>query len=334
MSADVVGPAEGVVDPHDPDERAAMGLPHQIVTRLPDDGREHADTLLRRTPDELAHLVEDGDAPRSLRYFAGQLLAIVGDPRIDPDDPVMTDLPATEVEIGLTPSDVDQVVHDWAHRGVERDWVLKECPRHTVTLRGCRLMKYQVTNAEFLRFARDTKHWPAPTSWVFGAYPHERSNHPVWSVDAADVDAYAGWLSRRLGRRFRLPTEAEWEYAAAGVDGRAYPWGESFDPYAVNTVETGPVATTPVGMFPHGFSPFGVADLGGNVEEYVTDDYAPYPGGELITDDLFDGRDHYRITRGGSFSRFGDLTRCRRRHGWYAGRNYYAVGFRLAEDVT
>jgi formylglycine-generating enzyme required for sulfatase activity len=50
----------------------------------------------------------------------------------------------------------------------------------------------------------------------FGRYPHERANHPVWSISAVVASMYASWLSRRLGRRFRLPTEAEWEYTASG----------------------------------------------------------------------------------------------------------------------
>jgi formylglycine-generating enzyme required for sulfatase activity len=83
-------------------------------------------------------------------------------------------------------------------------------------------------------------------------------------------------------------------------------------------------------MYPAGRSPFGAADMGGNVEEYVADDYRPYPGGETVEDDL-GGRVPYRVARGGGFTRFADLARCRRRHGWYH-RDMYAMGFRLAES--
>jgi formylglycine-generating enzyme required for sulfatase activity len=72
--------------------------------------------------------------------------------------------------------------------------------------------------------------------------------------------------------------------------------------------------------------------MGGNVEEYVADNYSAYPGGETIDDDLLMTQGSYRVARGGSFTRFGDLTRCARRHGWYQ-RDIYAMGFRLAESL-
>ncbi|MBF3728094.1 SUMF1/EgtB/PvdO family nonheme iron enzyme, partial [Burkholderia pseudomallei] len=65
--------------------------------------------------------------------------------------------------------------------------------------------------------------------------------------------------------------------------------------------------------------------------EYVADDYRPYPGGEAIADDLAVTQGGYRIARGGSFTRFGDLARCARRHGRYQ-RDIYAMGFRLVES--
>lgn len=94
----------------------------------------------------------------------------------------------------------------------------------------------------------------------------------MWSVSKAAASMYASWLSQRLGRRFWLPTEAEWEYAASGGDDREYPWGNIFHPDATNTAEAGPLSTTPVGIYPTGRSPFGVDDMASNVQAYVTDD--------------------------------------------------------------
>lgn len=200
-----------------------------------------------------------------------------------------------------------QVIAEWSRVGVIDEWIEKECPRHTVELAAYRMMRYPVTNLEYRRFLEETGAPWLPTSWTFGVYPLERANHPVWSVPAEAADAYAAWLCEATGRRFRLPTEAEWEYAASGGADVEYPWGDAFDPRAANTVEAGPLSTTPVGIFPLGRSAFGIDDLAGNVEEYVADDYRPYPGGEAIADDLAVTQGGYRIARGGSFTRFGDL---------------------------
>ncbi|MFD0385194.1 formylglycine-generating enzyme family protein [Streptomyces stramineus] len=140
-----------------------------------------------------------------------------------------------------------------------------------------RIALHPVTNAEYRLFLEDTGSTWLPTSWRFGVYPELLANHPVWTVPAEAADAYAAWLAARTGRAFRLPTEAEWEYAASGGDGREFPWGDAFVPGNANTVEEGPLTTTPIGVHPAGRSPFGVHDLAGNVEEYVADDYAPTP---------------------------------------------------------
>jgi formylglycine-generating enzyme required for sulfatase activity len=190
-----------------------------------------------------------------------------------------------------------------------------------------------VTNREYRDFLLDSGHEGLPTSWPLGRYPAERGNHPVHTVTADAAAAYAQWLSRKTGRGFRLPDEAEWEHAAGGPDGLEFPWGETFDTERANTVESGLMTTVPVGIYPQGRSPFGLDDMAGNVEEYVAGHYAPYPGGTAISDDLaLVWPKGYAVARGGGFSRFRDLARCRRRHGLYP-RPLYAIGFRLAEDL-
>ncbi|MDL2079816.1 SUMF1/EgtB/PvdO family nonheme iron enzyme [Streptomyces sp. GXMU-J15] len=279
-------------------------------------------------PGQLAALVEDITAPLPERLAAGGILALIGDPRIT-DIPAVCEVPGGTVEIGLPESEIDAVVGRWAHVGVEREWIQKEVPAHQVHLDPYRIATYPVTNREYYTFLRDTGHPARPTTWYLGAYPYDRANHPVAGIQPADADAYAAWLARRTGRPWRLPTEAEWEYAAAGPDRLAHPWGNTFDPEAANTRETGVHTTTPVGAFPAGRSPFGALDMGGNVEEYVSDAYRPYPGGPFVPDHLVQTMGTYRVARGGSFARFGDLTRTRRRHGPFPGP-LYPAGFRLA----
>ncbi|MEE1802523.1 SUMF1/EgtB/PvdO family nonheme iron enzyme [Streptomyces sp. JV176] len=314
--------------------------------------RDSAERLRALTPAELAAAVEDPAEPLAVRLAAGGLLALLGDPRIRTGAaPATRAVAGGAVHIGLPPRDVAAVVDAWAHVGVERAWIEKETPVEQVALADYWISTYPVTNAEYRHFLADTRHTARPTTWYLGAYPYDRANHPVAGVRPEDADAYAAWLSERTGHPWRLPGEAEWEYAAKGPLGFAFPWGDRFDADAANTRETGVHTTTPVGAFPAGRSPFGVSDMGGNVEEFVADDYRPYWGGSFVTDDLSAGTDGspgldrpagaddasrtdgarvpYRVARGGSFSRFGDLARTRRRHGAFPSP-LYPVGFRLA----
>ncbi|WP_225767707.1 SUMF1/EgtB/PvdO family nonheme iron enzyme [Inquilinus sp. Marseille-Q2685] len=288
--------------------------------------------LSQRTAADLVAIVQSPSVFLEERIAAGQILAIIGDPRIQVDDPEMVDIPGGEVAIGLEQSEVDYVLERYGGLGIERAWILKEVPRHLVRQRPYRIGRYPVTNGEYRAFLEDTGHPSLPTSWSFGRFPVEQTNHPVHTIDASDAEAYTKWLSARTARRFRLPTEAEWEFAAAGPSGLEFPWGNRFEPDHANTAEAGLLSTTPIGVFPDGASPFGVLDMAGNVEEYVAADYRAYPGGLAIEDDLTRVAGRHRVARGGSFTRFRDLARTRRRHGRFP-RAIYVMGFRLAEDT-
>ncbi len=115
----------------------------------------------------------------------------------------------------------------------------------------------EVTNARYAAFCRATGH-PVPRHWIQGRIPRGRENHPVVHVTLEDALAFAAWAKRRL------PTELQWERAARGTDGRAYPWGDRWDPAKGNF---GPRGTQPVGSRPLDRSPDGVLDMGGNVME-------------------------------------------------------------------
>lgn len=319
-----------MANPNTLSDRAAMGLPDTFASRTGTRPLHRHPDLYGVPADALVEVAQDSAQPYSRRLAAGSLLGLLGDPRVRVDDPPMADVPAARVRLGLDDDRVAGVTERWRHAGVQPDWIAKECPSYEVDLAAFRIAVHPVTNAEYRCFLEDTAGTVLPTSWRFGAYPQELDNHPVWTVPPEAADAYAAWLAARTGRAFRLPTEAEWEYAASGGDGREFPWGEAFGPGAANTVEHGPLTTTPIGVHPSGVSPFGAHDMAGNVEEYTADEYRPYPGGTGVHDDLMATTGDYRIARGGSFTRFGDLARCRRRHGWYR-REIYAMGFRLAE---
>lgn len=312
-------------------DRAAMGLPEGYVEPRAERLRYFA-RVAGHPADELAAEVEDASLPLEHRLAAGTALALAGDPRIRWDAPRMLRVPAGQALLGTAEGEVDALHADSARFGVQRSWVEKECPRHALLVADFAIARHPVTNAEFAVFLKDTGHTEIPSNWNYGRFDPSAANHPVYTVTAQSADAYAGWLARRTGRRFRLPTEQEWEYAAAGPDGLRHPWGDTWDAQAANTLETGLLMTTPVGAFPEGRSWCGALDMAGNVEEYTSSTYRPYPGGELVRDDLYLRLGAYRIARGGAFNRFRDLARCQRRHGPYP-RSLYAMGFRLAEDV-
>lgn len=315
-------------------DRERLGLPDHYQPGPLDAAIEQATRDIYGSPAAaLQHCLLDNDSPLANRIAAGNVLALLGDGRISVLDPAMCDIPGGEVMIGLAPAQLADVMRNFAGLGLDQSWIAKECPRHCVVLRPFRLARYPVTNQEYRAFLQATGYPELPSSWHFRRYPHERSNHPVYNVSPQAADAYAAWLSATTGRAFRLPTEAEWEWAASGPDGLEFPWGNVFDAHRANTAETGLFRSSSVGTFRAGDSPFGVADMAGNVEEYVADHYAAYPGGDYVADHLVEIHGQYRVARGGSFARFRDLARTRRRHGHNPRSATYAMGFRLAETI-
>jgi len=175
-------------------------------------------------------------------------------------------------------------------------WVAKaldsERPQHGVRLKeGYWIDKHEVTNASFREFVdaggyTTSNYWSeAGRAWLAGRQgaplpspcPGERPDHPRRCVTWYEAEAYARW------RDGRLPTEAEWEYAARGPKSLRYPWGERFDPARCNVVgATGP---TPVGSFPEGASWVGALDMAGNAMEWVSDWLAVDAYREGVEDD-------------------------------------------------
>jgi len=125
--------------------------------------------------------------------------------------------------------------------------------------------RYPVTNAEYAEFVADAGR-ETPKHWRGDRPPEELVSHPVVYVTWEDALAYVDWLRERTGQPYRLPTEAEWEKAARGQDGRQWPWGNDWDPAKANCKPGGPGRTTPVGQYsPGGDSAYDCADTAGNV---------------------------------------------------------------------
>ncbi len=239
-----------------------------------------------------------------------------------------------------------------------------EKPVHQVHLDGYWIGRYPVTNAQYARFVEaggyeERKWWSEEGwSWRQGTYdskapgylkgwlaerPAEKRDRPFWwddrdwanplcpvvGVSWFEAVAYCRWLSAESGLQVRLPTEAEWEKAARGTDGRKYPWGNNWDPERCNTSERGPGHTTPVGQYSSpSDSPYGVADMAGNVWEWTSSLYKKYPyradGGREGPE-----AEGARVLRDGSWSSLERYARCASRIVYGPVSFLSSVGFRV-----
>jgi len=193
-----------------------------------------------------------------------------------------------------------------------RDAAPHEQPVSQVSLSCFYLARFPVTNAQYEKF--DPTHLTKRASWA-------DNNHPVVYVNSKEAEKFCQWLSSKEGRKYRLPTEAEWEYAARGMDGRTFPWGERLDgghfanfadkqtnfPWRDPVIDDGFAETAPVGSFPRGASPFGIEDMAGNVFEWCHDFFEAYKGKERVNPRSAT-MNSKRIYRGGSWkSRMANL---------------------------
>ncbi|HKP85296.1 MAG TPA: SUMF1/EgtB/PvdO family nonheme iron enzyme [Blastocatellia bacterium] len=219
-----------------------------------------------------------------------------------------------------------------------------EKPEHTVNLPAFFIDRTEVTNADYKKFVDATSRKP-PANWNGGTYPPDRADYPVTSITWQDAADYAQWAGKRL------PTEAEWEAAARGSDGRRYPWGNDWRTSFANIdVKAGkknyepreyPKEIKPVGQYAEGASTSGALDLVGNVWEFTADEFRLYPGNPINIEEIRLGPNlklklepgkTYRIIRGGAFD--GDKTHDASYRGLIdASQPYAKTGFRCVKDA-
>jgi len=246
----------------------------------------------------------------------------------------------------------------------DRDAVGNEQPQHEVNLPAFYLARYPMTTAQFQVFVGDSNYQPRDPDDL-----RSLSNHPVVLVTWYDALAYCRWLNGKLqtyaqkviseekGRGDKgigdvsqeafwrelasgktavtLPSEAEWEKAARGTEGRIYPWGDEFDAEKAN-FELKIGVTSAVGCFPGGASPYGVLDLSGNVWEWTRslwgknrekpDFKYPYNPGK-DREDLEAPQEMLRVQRGGFL--YGRHARCAGRYRVNPNQGISVLGFRV-----
>ncbi|PDW00241.1 SUMF1/EgtB/PvdO family nonheme iron enzyme [Candidatus Chloroploca asiatica] len=232
-----------------------------------------------------------------------------------------------------------------------------EKPQHTLTLPDYWIGKTPVTNAQFRPFVegdgyRNRAYW-TEVGWAWrekesivkpGYWDDAKRNgndYPVVGVSWFEAVAYCRWLSAQTGHPFRLPSEAEWEKAARGTDGRIWPWGNTWEAGRCNSAKdffssvgrafTG--RTTPINQYPSGASPYGAFDMAGNVWEWcATQDGKNYPyQQEDEWAEAYVERDFFRRLRGGSYGGVQKFVRASYRYyDVYPRSRYDYVGLRVA----
>ena len=213
--------------------------------------------------------------------------------------------------------------------GFNEPLYLNEHPQRTISLDAFYIDKYEVTNGEFKQFLRNLgKYSEMQINDLVERLQMQQDNLPARNITWFKADEYCRFVGKRL------PTEAEWEKAARGNDGREYPWGNEWNADFVNAGQ-GESDLTPVGSFENGKSAYGLYDMAGNVMEWTADWYEPYPGAEYQSPNYGKKR---RVVRGGSWGGVGHYViphyfRVAYRFNFPPDQAFNDVGFRCAKDA-
>ena len=246
------------------------------------------------------------------------------------DGMVMVYVPAGEFRMGSDDDEVDyalQLCNEY-YGDCERGQFEDEQPAHTVALDGFWIDQTEITIAQYALCVADGE---CRESYLVDNADYNRDDYPVVHVSWYDAAAYCEWTGARL------PTEAEWEYAARGSQGFIYPWGDEFDCTGGNFRDDytgcsdGYESTAPVGSYPDGASWCNALDMVGNVWEWVADRYGSYPSGRQVnpTGPSFA---RSRVLRGGSWYVAANFARCAYRGRDQPSHRNFNYGFRCARD--
>ena len=210
----------------------------------------------------------------------------------------------------------------------ERGWFAAEQPAHSVDVSAFYMDVYEVTNAAY-QSCVDAGQCKPPRMNNSATHPtyygdKQYDNYPVINVNWDNAKTYCEW------RGARLPSEAEWEKAARGTDGRTYPWGEKADKTYANYQATNLGDPTAVGSYESGKSPYGLYDMAGNVWEWVANWYDVYPGGDPQASPDFGQK--ARGLRGGAWLDPSNSLRSAYRGALDPTHSFGNIGFRCARN--
>jgi len=204
-----------------------------------------------------------------------------------------------------------------------------ELPLHNVYLDEYWIGRYPLTNRQYAAFVQAAG-YPPPEHWENGRIPAGKEEHPVVYVSWEDAAAFCRWATQTLGRSLHLPSEAEWEKAARGTDGRIYPWGDQAPDRQLANFNQNEKGTTPVGRYsPQGDSPYGCADMAGNVWQWVQDWYSrDYYQTSPERNPTGPTSGKYKVVRGGSWLNYAGNIRSPYRLDPEPDNRYNVFGFR------
>ena len=209
---------------------------------------------------------------------------------------------------------------------------LNQWPAHRVRVESFFIDRTEVSGAEYAEFVRESN-YQAPEGWVGGAPPPGQEKWPVRNVSRHDAEHFAQWRSRRDGVQYRLPTEAEWEYAArARGKYRLYPWGDRWVDGGANVESESP---GDAGSRRGGADDSAPADMIGNVWEWTSTVVSVYPGNRYVG--IPPGQKNDVVVRGGSYQSKavgGDAITATRRQWVPPTTKQPYIGFRLVHDGT
>ena len=214
--------------------------------------------------------------------------------------PTFVTIPTTTFLMGTNESDLSTLAKTY---GGTRESYREESPQHRVTLTSYAIATTPVTVALYATYIAHGG--VAPSSW---STQSPSPTNPVVNITWPMANAFCVWLSQYTGDRYTLPDEAQWECAARGIDGRQFPWGDSWDDSHA-AVRGSCTQLPPVASYPGGASPWGCLDMAGGVWEWTTSLDRPYP---YHTED---GRNDVqapgrRIIRGGCYVNPHGYARC------------------------